>query len=90
MDMKHFLMNLEKPENQPMDEFLRGVKGIVESLVAIQFVVSDIDLIHYTLNALDFNYAGFVDALTHMPSILTFDEVRNKLRVHEQHIQFLH
>ena len=47
------------------------------------------DLIQYTLNALDSDYDGFVDALTHMPRMLTSDDVRNKLLVHEHLVQFL-
>ncbi|KAJ8422890.1 hypothetical protein Cgig2_026778 [Carnegiea gigantea] len=77
-------MNLEKPENELMNDFLRGVKNIAESLAAIQSAISDMDLIQYTLNALDSDYDGFVDSPNHMPGMLTFDDVRNKLIVHEQ------
>jgi len=39
------------------------------------------DLIQCTLNALDSYYDGFVDALTHMLDLLTFDK---------QHVQISH
>lgn len=45
MDLKRLLMNLVKPETQPMDDFLRGVKNIADYLAAIQSAVSDMDLI---------------------------------------------
>ena len=47
------------------------------------------DFIQYTLSALDSDYDGFVDPLTHMHGMLTFDDVRNKLLVYEQCVQFL-
>jgi len=47
------------------------------------------NLIQYTLNALDADYVGFVNALTHLPGALTFDDVSNKLLVHEHQVQFL-
>ena len=56
MDLKWLLMNLEKPENQSMDEFLRGVKNTADSLTAIQFAVSDMDLTQCTLNTSDSDY----------------------------------
>ena len=40
-------------------------------------------LIQYTLSALDSDYDRFVDAVTHMPGLLTFDDVHNKLLVHK-------
>ena len=52
------LMNLEKSDTQPMDDFLRGVKKIADSLVTIQSAASDMDLIQYTLNTLDSDYEG--------------------------------
>ena len=76
-------MTLEKFESQSMDDFLHAIRNIAHFLTAIQSVVSDMDLIQYTLNALGSYYDGFVDALTHMPGMLTFDDVRNKLLVHE-------
>jgi len=79
-------MNLEQPKTQNMDDFLRSIKNIADSLTAIQSVVSYICLIQYTLNVLDSNYYGFVDALTHMPCMLTLDEVHNKLLVHGQRV----
>jgi len=72
-----------------MDDFLRGVNNIADSLAAIQSAMSDIDLIQYILNPLDSYYDGFVDALTHIPEMLTFDDVSTKLLVHEQCVQFL-
>lgn len=45
MDLKRLLMNLEKLESQPMDEFLRGIKNIADSLAAIQSTISDMDLV---------------------------------------------
>ena len=91
MDLKRLLMNLEKPESHPMDDFLHGVnnRNIADSLVVIQSTVSDMDLIQYTLNALDSDYGSFIDGLTHMPGLLTFDGVRNKLIVHEHRVQLL-
>lgn len=45
MDLKRLLMNLVKPETQQMDDFLRDVKNIADSLAAIQSAVSGMDLI---------------------------------------------
>ena len=44
------------------------------------------DLIQYTLNALDSNYDSFIDAMTRMTGMFTFDDVRNKLFVHEHYV----
>ena len=41
------------------------------------------------MNTLDSDYDGFEDALTHMLGVLTFDDVRNKLLVHELCVQLL-
>jgi len=74
-----------------MDDFLRGVnsRNIADSHAVIQSTVSDMDLIQYTLNALDFDSDGFIDGLIHMPGMLTFDGVHNKLIVHEHCVQLL-
>ena len=82
-------MNLEKPESQSMEDFLHGVKSIVESLAAIQSPVLDMELVQYTLNVLDPDYNGIVDTLTYMPCTLTFDDVCTKLLFYEQRVQFL-
>jgi len=47
------------------------------------------DLIQYTVNALDSNYDGFVDALTHMLSTFAYDDACKKLPMDEQSVQFL-
>ena len=84
IDSRHLLTNLEKFESQSMEDFLRVVKSISNSLAAIQLPVSEIDLIQYTLNAIDPDYDGIVGTLTYMPGTLTFDDVHVKLPFYEQ------
>jgi len=49
-----------------MEEYLRQIKSIYD-LAAIQFPVSDLDLIQYTLNGLGSDYDNFVDHLSFSP-----------------------
>ena len=89
MDLKRMLMNLDKCESQSMEDFLRGVKSIADSLASIQSFVLDLDLVQYTLNALGPDYDGNVDTLTYVPGTLTFNDVCTKLLFYEQCVKFL-
>ena len=76
-------MNLSKSEPQCMEEFRRGVNSITDSLGAIHSPILELGLVQYTLNALDEDYDGIVDALTYILGTLTFDDVCTKLLLYE-------
>ena len=73
-----------------MDEYLRHIKSVADSLAAIKSLVSDLELIQYTLNVLGSEYDNFVDNLSFMPGDITLDEVRTRLLFHERRVQFVH
>ena len=47
--LKHMLLNLDKPESQPMDEYLRQNKSITDALATIKPPVSDWNLFNTLL-----------------------------------------
>jgi len=83
------LSSLDKPDLQPMDEYLHHIKSIANSLVAIKSPIFDLDFIQYTLNGLGSEYDNFVDNLLFLPGGITFDEVRTPLLFHQCYISFV-
>lgn len=49
MDIKCMLSTVLKDSNQSMDDFLRGMKQIVDSLASIWSLICDIDLVILTI-----------------------------------------
>ncbi|KAL2900798.1 Retrovirus-related Pol polyprotein from transposon TNT 1-94 [Bienertia sinuspersici] len=89
MELKRTLSFIQKSQSQSMDQYLRDIKVLVDSLAAINSPVSLPDLIQYTLNGLGPDYDSLVTTILHFPGHLTFDELRSKLLVQEQRIHAL-
>ena len=67
MDLRHILSNLSKDPKHNMEDYLRGIKHIADSLASIQTVVPDIILGQLTLNGLDEGYHNLVTTLPMAP-----------------------
>ncbi|KAF8413860.1 hypothetical protein HHK36_001854 [Tetracentron sinense] len=68
-------LQLIKKGSSSMADFLLKVKSISDSLVAIQLVVSDDDLVHYTLSGLSTDYEAFITAVTNRVKAISFEEL---------------
>ena len=64
LDLKCMLTNLPKDDNQSMEDYLRTIKTIADSLAVIQPHVSNFELIQYTTIGLRYSsdYDGFLTA----------------------------
>ena len=64
-----------------MDIYLRTIKTIADSLVAIESPVSDLELIQCTTSGLQnsSDYEGFLTAYSMLPGAHSFDDLRSKL-----------
>lgn len=64
LDLKRMLTNLSKDYHQSMDDYLRTVKTIVDSLAVIQSPGLDLELIKPTTSRLQHSpeYEGFLTA----------------------------
>lgn len=91
MELKRLLSTIQKTENQTMDSYLREIKMIADSLVAISSPVPLHDLIEYTLIGLSGSgdYDSLSTAITHFPGQLTFDDLRPKLLLQDQRFRVL-
>ena len=72
-----------------MEDHLRGIKHIANSLASIWTPVLDLELVQLTLNGLDEDYHNLVTNLAYGTTLLTFDNLRSKLIHYEQQLQLL-
>jgi len=62
-----------------MEDYLRQIKHIADSLASIRTHVSNIDLVQLTLNGLDEDYHTLVTTLSYGSNLISFDDLRSKL-----------
>jgi len=67
-----------------MDDYLRHIKTLADSLAAIQSTFSDLELIQYTTSGLPPDYHHFVTTYSMLPGRHTFDDLHSKLIFYEQ------
>jgi len=79
LDLKCMLTNVSKSPDQSMDDYLRHIKTLTDSLAAIQSSVSDLELIQYTTPGLSPDYHHFATTYSMMPGSHTFNDLRSKL-----------
>jgi len=84
MELKRKLTTLRKAENESMEQYLREVKLISDSLAAFNSPVSDQELVQYTRFGLNSEYENFVTTVSYLGNQITFDELRSHLIMHEQ------
>lgn len=89
LDLKRMLSNLDKLDSQHMDDYLRLIKSIIDSLAAIKSPSFDLELIQYTPNGLGSYYNNFVDHVSFLPSGITFDEVHTHLLLHKRRVNYV-
>lgn len=83
------LTNLTKQENQSMEDYLRSIKMVADSLASIRAPILDLDLIQYTVAGLPVEYESLITVITFVPGSISFDDLRGKLLVYEQRIKIL-
>jgi len=73
--------SLSKDDNQSMEDYLRNIKTIANSLAAIQSHVSDLELIQYTTARLQHssNYDGSLTAYSMLLGAHGLDDLHSKL-----------
>jgi len=89
MDLRQTLSNLSKDPKQSMEDSLRHIKYVTDSLASICTPNPDIELVQLTFNGLDEDYHTLVTTLCYGTSLLTFDDLRSKLIHYEQCMKFL-
>ena len=67
-----------------MEDYLRGIKHIADSLASIYTPVPNLKVVQLTLNGLDEDYHNLVTTLSYGTNLLTFDDLRSKLTHYEQ------
>ncbi|KAJ8435581.1 hypothetical protein Cgig2_021735 [Carnegiea gigantea] len=89
MDLRRTLSNLSKDTKQSMEDYLRHIKDVTDSLASIRTPIPDIELVQLTLNGLDEDYHTLVTTLSYGTNLLTLDDLRSKLIHYEQRLKFL-
>ena len=77
------LTNVSKSPDQSIDDYLRHIRTLADSLVAVQSPVSDLKLVQYTTSGLPPYYHHFVTTYSMLPGSHTFDDLRSKLIFYE-------
>jgi len=72
-----------------MEDYLRGIKQIADSLASIGSPVSDMDLVTQTLNGVHEDYHILATTLSYGSTFLTFDDFQAKLFHYKQCLKFL-
>jgi len=75
MDLRQTLSNLSKDPKQSMEDYLRHIKYVADSLASIRTPIPDIELVQLTLNGLDKDYHTLVTTLsygTNLPLLMIF------------------
>lgn len=72
-----------------MEDYLRSIKHIADSLASIWTPIPDNDLVQLTLNGLDEDYHNLVTMLSYGTNLITFDDLRSKLNYYGQWLKFL-
>lgn len=91
MDLHNRLTDLVKLDSQSMQEYLREINQIFDSLATIWSPVFNVELINCTNWGLDKEYYPIIAAVTYMGDLRThtFDDFRTKLIVYEQRLLHL-
>ena len=89
MDLWCTLSTLAKDHKQSMEDYLRTIKHIVDSLVSICAPILTIDLVQLTLHGQDEDYHALVTTISYGTNFLTFNDLHSKLIHYEQHLKFL-
>ena len=89
MQLKLELHSSQKGSKK-MSEFLLQIKKIVDSLNAINKLVSEKDHVMYILGGLGTDYLSFVVSITSRSQAVKLEELHSLLLAHEQRIDKLH
>ena len=72
-----------------MEDYLRSIEHITDSLASIRTPIPYIDLVQLNLNGLDEDYHNLVTTLSYGTNLITFDDLRSKFIHYEQRLKFL-
>jgi len=89
MDLRHTLSNLSKDPKQSVEDYLRHIEYVDDSLASICTLIPNIDLVRLTLNGLDEDCHTLVTILSDGTNLLTFDDFRSKVIHYKQRLKFL-
>ncbi|KAL9255137.1 Retrovirus-related Pol polyprotein from transposon RE1-like protein [Drosera capensis] len=89
MELKRKLTFLRKASSDSMEKYLCDIKILADSLVVINSIVSNADLIEHTLMGLGTEYESLIVVVMNTPIAPSFDDIRSKLLLHEQRLKFL-
>jgi len=82
------LTNVSKGTDQSIEDYLRNIKTVADSLGAIQSPIFDLQLIQFTTSGLPHDYHSFVTTYSILPDGHTFDDLWSKLIFYEQRLNF--
>ncbi|CAH9136427.1 unnamed protein product [Cuscuta epithymum] len=89
MELKRGLNNLKKKESQSMDEYLRDIKNLADSLNSINSPVTNRELLLATVQGLGPEYESLITSITLFPDNFTIDSLRPQLLALEQRALYL-
>lgn len=79
LDLKRTLNDLSMSPNPSLDDYLRSIKIIADSLAFVNCPVSDIDLIYSTINGLSSDYDYVLGNIVGSATRMTFNQFRSSL-----------
>uniref|UniRef100_A0A5K1C2B9 Uncharacterized protein n=1 Tax=Nymphaea colorata TaxID=210225 RepID=A0A5K1C2B9_9MAGN len=88
LQLKRDLQNAKK-NDKSMLEYLNHVRFLVDSLQAMNEIVSDLDLVLHTLNGLSSEYESFITTITMSKILPTPSELHDLLLNQERQLQLL-
>lgn len=67
-----------------MKKYPKKIKITTNSLITIQTLVSDYDLVQFTIQKLNLNYKIIITTIQHYPKKTTFNNLQIKLILYQQ------
>ncbi|CAH9076156.1 unnamed protein product [Cuscuta epithymum] len=89
IELRRLLSALKKKDDQSMDDYLREVIVLIDSLNTINSPVSNRELIQSMIQGLGPEYESVITSVTLFPDSFTFDSLRPQLMALEQRALYL-
>jgi hypothetical protein len=80
-------LSTAKRETRPVNEYLQFIKTIADELSLCGSPVSDVDLVVHVLNGLGQEFRDIAAAVHARDTVITFDELQDKLLAHELYLK---
>ncbi|CAH9053256.1 unnamed protein product [Cuscuta epithymum] len=89
IELKRILSSLKKKDDQSMDDYLREIIVLTDSLNSINSPISNRELLQQTVAGLGHEYESVITSVTLFPDSFTFESLRPQLMALEQRALYL-